>query len=47
MELSGFLPRTDPSLFAALREQFGLKLEDAVTVLPVVVIGSIERPTPD
>ena len=37
----------DPSLFAALREQLGLKLEDSVTVLPVVVIDSIERPTPD
>jgi len=35
------------SLFTALREQLGLRLESAVTVADVLVIESVQRPTPD
>ena len=36
---------TAPSLFSALEEQLGLKLESAKAPLDVVVIDHIERPT--
>jgi uncharacterized protein (TIGR03435 family) len=36
-----------PNLFTAVQEQLGLKLESARARLDVVVIDSIERPTPD
>jgi len=36
-----------PSLFAALDEQLGLKLESTRAPVDVVVIDSVERPTPD
>jgi uncharacterized protein (TIGR03435 family) len=36
-----------PSLFAALQEQLGLKLESARDTLDVLVIDHVERPTPD
>jgi uncharacterized protein (TIGR03435 family) len=36
---------TGPSLFAALQEQLGLKLESAKRSVPAIVIDHIERPT--
>jgi uncharacterized protein (TIGR03435 family) len=35
------------SLFTALTEQLGLKLEPESAVLPVLVIDNVEKPTPD
>lgn len=36
-----------PTLFAAIQEQLGLRLQPTLTPLPVLVIDSVERPTPD
>ena len=35
------------SLFSAIQEQLGLKLEPRTEPLPAVVIDHVERPTPD
>jgi uncharacterized protein (TIGR03435 family) len=41
-------PATDaPSLFAALQEQLGLKLEAGRAPVPVVAIDSVSRPSAD
>lgn len=39
--------REGPTLFVAVQEQLGLKLEPTVVSLNVVVIDSVERPTPN
>jgi uncharacterized protein (TIGR03435 family) len=36
-----------PGLFTALREQLGLKLESGTAPVDVLVIDSVDRPTPD
>ena len=36
-----------PNLFTAVQEQLGLKLENGRAPLDVVVIDSVEHPTPD
>jgi uncharacterized protein (TIGR03435 family) len=38
---------SDPSLFTAIQEQLGLKLEPAKEAAPVLVIDHIEMPTPN
>jgi uncharacterized protein (TIGR03435 family) len=36
-----------PSLFTALTEQLGLALQAETVPLPVLIIDSVEKPTPD
>lgn len=38
---------TGPSLFTALTEQLGLTLQRETVALPVLIIDSVEKPTPD
>jgi uncharacterized protein (TIGR03435 family) len=40
-------PDTGPSIFTAIQEQLGLKLESARQSMDVLVIDSVSRPTPD
>lgn len=41
------LPDDGPSIFAALQEQLGLRLESARDTVDVVVVDAVQRPTPD
>ncbi len=36
-----------PSIFTAVREQLGLRLESTKAPVPVIVVDHVERPTPD
>jgi uncharacterized protein (TIGR03435 family) len=47
MLLPGAALREGPALFTALQEQLGLALEPARGPVDVLVIDSVERPTPD
>jgi uncharacterized protein (TIGR03435 family) len=48
--IGSFMPARPPagvSFFTALEEQLGLKLEPTREVMDVLVIDSVERPTPN
>jgi uncharacterized protein (TIGR03435 family) len=40
-------PSAPPSLFTALQEQVGLKLESTRTAVDVLVIDHVEKPSPN
>jgi uncharacterized protein (TIGR03435 family) len=40
-------PDTPPGIFAAIQEQLGLKLESTKGPVPVLVVDSVERPSPN
>lgn len=43
----GAVSTAGPSLFTALTEQLGLRLQAETVVLPVLIIDNVEKPTPD
>jgi uncharacterized protein (TIGR03435 family) len=45
--VGGAAPSDTPSIFSALQEQLGLRLEPRVVPLGTFVIDHVERPTPD
>jgi uncharacterized protein (TIGR03435 family) len=40
-------PDVPPGIFTAIEEQLGLKLESTKGPVPVLVIDSVEKPSPD
>ena len=40
-------PAAGPSIFIAVQEQLGLKLEPQVAAVPLIVIDHAEKPQPD
>jgi uncharacterized protein (TIGR03435 family) len=43
----GLPPAAGPSIFVAVREQLGLKLEPQVATVPILVVRRAEPPAPD
>ena len=47
LETGDAVSTAGPSLFTALTEQLGLRLQPETAVLPVLVIDAVEKPAPD
>ena len=46
-DIAALAPSDGPSIFAAVQEQLGLRLESGRALLGVLIIDAIERPTPN